>query len=115
VGHGLLVGGIERFQPLDGVDLLIFLTSMAGLVGFVFSRALLRPDFWRVWVFIAVAWDATHLTLLPALKIAGLRPGATSTTSLDVLVGLMLAAPLYFGLFCYGYRSEDLWANSRDD
>ncbi len=85
----------------------LYVIQIVGLFGFVYRRRIANPIIWQ-WVFLATV----------AYELWNVYQTATDTdpaSSLPVLfaaiaiAAYLTQAPMWFGLFHYGFRCRELW------
>lgn len=91
---------IEYIPRITFLILAIF-----GLYGFTWKKRMLFPFLWKL-VFIIM----TALSLWVIARNSVPQFCSTNTCFIiNAVVGLMLIAPLFYGLFLYAFRSQDIW------
>jgi len=90
----------------ESADVASWVLSLVGVFGFAFSRPILVPLLWKIWVAVAFIWDIGRIVYDYAIEPE--IPEAWLVVSVVLLVGLLII-PQYIALYLYGFRSDDLW------
>ena len=89
------------------VDLPISIVALVGLYGYAFRKRIGHPNFWKVWLVVVVLWDMFYNLVLS---------GWTHLELQDMIAFLLaygILFPEYFAIYMYGFRSGELWQNTR--
>jgi hypothetical protein len=102
--YALMFAGIPRTWDVYGHSLL-FAVSIAGMLGYVYRRRLLRPRFWAVWLPVQALADLVGLTIYLTDGWSTFRTDAILTCA----IGYACLFPVYLALYRYAHQSHDLW------
>lgn len=102
--------GVEMFADedldvLDTISYAISALSLVGVFGYAYSKPLLQPRLWQLWLPIALLADIYFFgyeVLYPELD----EP--MSAVAVIVFYAIF-AVPQYVALYLYGFRSKELW------
>jgi hypothetical protein len=104
----VFVGEDPKMAWWEWVYMPLYVVQIVGLFGFVFWRRLAVPPVWQ-FVFIASvayeAWNLVSTATNPELE----GTGYTGLALMTVGATLVLQAPMFIGLFLYGFRCRELW------
>jgi len=96
-----------KMNVYDYIDLPFSLLGFVGLFGYAYRKTFFNAVVWKLTFFVIIFWDAAYGLFLYELR-------STSVISLRLKVGIILFVsclllPYYFGLYRYGYKSDDIW------
>jgi hypothetical protein len=87
----------EGFSWIYIVDLMITTISIPGLYCFVFEKRWLKAIFWKSYFVLIIIWDVLlNFFIEPNMK--------ADYSLIDTSFGLVIAIPLYVGIYCYAFK-----------
>ncbi len=104
---------LEFAEPSDVslIDVIDYLSSGFSLIavfGYAYSRALINPGTWRIWLPIVVVWDIVVLARQVVKEDIGFDAW---TLAAMIVFGSILVIPEYVAVYRYGNRRLALWAS----
>ena len=95
----------------DFMDMVVAVGALMGFFGFAYKFRIISVTVWKIYFFLIISWDLFYnITISMALDLAVHLPDAPKATWTDVLFSFAIVAPEYVALYCYGFKSESLWA-----
>lgn len=96
--------------PVKGIptylDVPISVVALVGLYGYAFKKRIGNDNFWKMWFFVIVLWDAFYNLVLPEWAV--FQP----VDLVAILIGYGIIVPGYLALYLYGFRSQPLWKDT---
>ena len=93
------------------IDLIVVTISTVGLFGFCWRKKIITRLFWKFYFLVPLIWQFIYQFIIP------LHPKAQGITNAPAQVvgntiGLALLGPLFYALYLYGFKRNELWDTS---
>lgn len=85
-------------NPVQLLDTMVVLPSLAALYGYIFRKRFLDPMIWRVYFCILVTWDFYHHFIVVKAFEGALN---------EMVFFLILLIPLYLANFIYAFMERE--------
>ena len=86
------------------------IVALAGLFGYAYKKQIIHANFWKIWFFLVLAWEAVYTIFLADWTVIEKHGLAVALAA--KLLSFAIIAPGYVALYLYGFRSRELWESS---
>lgn len=111
IGIIFVYGTVDTWNSGDWTDIIVSIIQLIGLYAFVYKKQVFAQIFWRIFFVITIISAGFYLiyfysALKETLVLPEILQSRAYTSGQDVLIGLILAAPLIYALYQLGYKKS---------
>jgi len=86
--------------------------SLVAIFGYAFKHSIMKPGFWKAFLFILIMWEISSFLLSSKLYPSEVNP---INNPVITLLTFITSFPGYIAIYLYGYRSVELWKNEESE
>jgi hypothetical protein len=109
--YHLAMSCVYAFSKPSGVEdilfALYFLSSIIPMFGYVYRKAILSQNIWRMWVIVSWVWISSHNVWM--VDIEGVRSNPNWALVLSFILNSLADPPKMIMAILYAFNSKDIW------